>query len=143
MKGKKMNKQIVEQLLQTFKNDFELVRGNFADLENAVKEKMQLLGQGLLQRMVNLRPNGYQGSSMACKCGHSMKFIQHRSRDIQTTFGWITIKRAYYYCSGCGASLLPYDRASGLGGFNLSAALADACCLVATDEKFSAGIGED
>jgi len=131
-----MNEQIIEQLEQTFKRDFELVSHNFADLEKAIKEKMQLLGQGLLQRMVNLKPNGYQGSSIACKCGHSMKFVQHRSRDIQTTFGWIRIKRAYYYCSDCGACLAPYDKASGLGSFNLSAAMADACCLVATDDSF-------
>ena len=131
-----MNEQIIEQLEQTFKHDFELVSHNFADLERVVKEKMQLLGQGLLQRMVNLKPNGYQGSSIACKCGCSMKFIQHRSRDIQTTFGWIRIKRAYYYCSDCGASLFPYDKASGLGSFNISAAMADACCLVATDDSF-------
>jgi hypothetical protein len=131
-----MNEQIIEQLKQTFKHDFELVSHNFADLERVVKEKMQLLGQGLLQMMVNLKPNGYQGSSITCKCGHSMKFIQHRSRDIQTTLGWIRIKRAYYYCPDCGTSLFPYDKASGLGSFNLSAALADACCLVATDDSF-------
>jgi hypothetical protein len=97
---------------------------------------MQMLGQGLLQRMVNLKSNGYKGSSIACKCGCSMKFIQHRSRDIQTTFGWIRIKRAYYYCPDCGASLFPYDKAGGLGSFNISAALAEACCLVATDDSF-------
>jgi len=131
-----MNEQIIKQLEQVFKQDFELVSHNFADLERTVKEKMQLLGQGLLQRMVNLKPNGYQGSSIACKCGHSMKFVQHRSRDVQTTFGWIKIKRAYYYCSQCGKSLFPYDKASGIGSFNLSSALADACCLVATDDSF-------
>lgn len=131
-----MNEQIIEQLKQTFKNDFELVGNNFADLEMVVKEKMQLLGQGLLQRMVNLKPNGYQGSSIVCKCGRSMKFVQHRSRDIQTTFGWVKIKRAYYHCPDCGASLFPYDKASGLGSFNISAAMADACCLVATDDSF-------
>jgi len=86
MKGKKMNEQIIEQLERTFKHDFELVSHNFADLERVVKEKMQLLGQGLLQRMVNLKPNGYQGSSIACKCGHSMKFIQHRSRAEKSTY---------------------------------------------------------
>jgi hypothetical protein len=131
-----MNEQIIEQLEQVFKHDFELVSHNFADLEQAVKEKMQQLGQGLLQRMVNLKPNGYKGSSIACKCGASMRFIQHRSRDIQTTFGWIKIERAYYYCPDCGASLFPYDQASGLGSFNLSPAMADACCLIATDDSF-------
>jgi hypothetical protein len=136
MKGKKMNEQIIGQLEKTFKHDFELVSHNFADLEKAVKEKMQQLGQGLLQRLVNLKPNGYHGTSIACNCGRSMKFIQHRSRDILTTFGWIKIKRAYYHCPDCGASLVPYDKASGLGSFSLSPAMADACCLVATDDSF-------
>lgn len=131
-----MNEQIIEQLAQTFKNEFELVSRNFADLEKVIKEKMQVLGHGLLQRMVDLKPNGYQGSSIVCKCGQSMKFVQHRGRDIQTTFGWIKIKRAYYYCPDCGTSLFPYDKASGLGSFNMSAALADACCLVAADDSF-------
>jgi hypothetical protein len=136
MKGKKMNEQIIEQLEQTFKHDFELVSHNFADLEKAVKEKMRQLGQGLLQRLVNLKPNGYHGTSILCNCGGSMKFIQHRSRDILTTYGWIRIKRAYYHCPDCGASLAPYDKASGLGSFSLSPAMADACCLVATDDSF-------
>jgi hypothetical protein len=65
-----------------------------------------------------------------------MKFIQHRSRDILTTYGWIKIKRAYYHCPDCGACLVPYDKASGLGSFSLSPAMADACCMVATDDSF-------
>jgi hypothetical protein len=46
------------------------------------------------------------------------------------------IERAYYYCPDCGATLFPYDQASGLGSFNLSPAMADACCLIATDDSF-------
>lgn len=131
-----MNDQIIKQLAETFKHDFELVNHNFPDLEKAVKEKMQQLGQGLLQRLVDLKPNGYHGTSIPCNCGRSMKFIQHRSRDMLTTFGWIKIKRAYYRCPDCGACLVPYDKASGLGSFSLSPAMADACCLVATDDSF-------
>jgi hypothetical protein len=32
--------------------------------------------------------------------------------------------------------VFPYDKTSGLGSYNISAALADACCLVATDDSF-------
>ena len=76
-----MNEQIIEHLEQAFKQEFELVSHSFESLEKVVKEKMQLLGQGLLQRLVNLKTNGYQDSSIACKCGKSMKFVQHRGRD--------------------------------------------------------------
>jgi hypothetical protein len=97
---------------------------------------MRLLGQGLLQRLVQRGVNGYGGSSMACKCGGSMKFIQHRRKDIHTLFGWITVKRAYYHCGACGESLFPYDVSSGLGSEQLSPGLAQACCLLAVDDSF-------
>jgi hypothetical protein len=99
-------------------------------LEDAVKAKMQQLGRGLLQRLVERGANGYKGSSMACKCGGSMRFVNHRARNINTLFGWITIKRAYYHCPKCGTSSAPYDKASGLGSEQLSAGLAKACCLL-------------
>ncbi|MHC4346290.1 MAG: UPF0236 family transposase-like protein, partial [Planctomycetota bacterium] len=79
---------------------------------------------------------GYKGSSMACNCGGSVKFVQHRSKDIHTLFGWITVKRAYYYCPACGSTMAPYDKASGLGSAQLSPGLAKVCCLLAVDDSF-------
>ena len=96
MKGKKMIEEIIEQLAQAFKDDFQLVQQDFPALEQMVREKMRLLSLGLLQKLVDAQPNGYQGSSAACWCGGSMRFVQHRSRNVHTTFGWIKIKRAYY-----------------------------------------------
>jgi len=82
-----MNEKVIEQLAEAFKHDSELVQDDLGAIEQAVGQKMQLLGQGLLQRLVNRQPNGYKGSSMACKCGGSMKFVQHRKRNIHTLFG--------------------------------------------------------
>jgi len=131
-----MYEEIIEQLAQTFKQDFNLVQDDLGALEQTVKEKMQLLGQGLLQRLVDKRSNGYKGSSLACKCGGSMRFVQHRSRDIHTVFGWIKLKRAYYHCPDCGTGLSPYDKIGGLGSEQLSPGLAKACCLLAVDDSF-------
>jgi len=131
-----MNEVIIEQLAETFKQDFDIIQNDLGILEQAVKEKMRLLGQGLLQRLVNRQSNGYKGSSMVCECGNSMKFVQHRNKDIHTLFGWIKISRAYYHCSNCGKSVLPYDIASGLGSEQLSPGLAKACSLVAVDDSF-------
>jgi len=131
-----MYEEIIKQLVETFNLDFELVQDNLDTLEQAVREKMRLLGQGLLQRLVDRGKNGYKGSSIACKCGGSMKFVQHRKRNIHTVFGWITVKRAYYHCSDCRTALVPYDKASGLGSQQLSTGLAKACCLLAVDDSF-------
>ena len=131
-----MDAKILDLLEEYFNEEFALVRHDLTALEALIKEKMQLLGQGLLQRAVNSKPNGYKGSSMACECGGSMRFVQHRPRDIHTLFGWINIKRAYYYCPDCRRSLFPYDISSGLGKEQLSVGLAKACCLLAVDDSF-------
>ena len=109
-----MDTKILEILEEYFSEEFLLVRHDLAALETVVKDKMRQLGQGLLQRTVNIKPNGYKGSSMACQCGGSMRFVQHRPRDIHTLFGWIRIERAYYHCPECRKSLFPYDVCSGL-----------------------------
>lgn len=131
-----MDNKIIAELEATYSEEWTLVQDDLGALEEAVKVQMQQLGQGLLQRLVDRGANGYKGSSIACKCGGSMKFIQHRSKDIHTLFGWIKAKRAYYHCPNCGESLVPYDRVSGLGSEQLSAGLAKACSLMAVDDSF-------
>jgi len=131
-----MDTKILDLLEEYFNNEFALVRHDLTALETLIKQKMWQLGQGLLQRAVNSKPNGYKGSSMACECGGPMRFVQHRPRDIHTLFGWIKIKRAYYHCRNCRKSLFPYDVASGLGTEQLSPGLAKACCLLAVDDSF-------
>lgn len=131
-----MDTKILDLLEEYFNDEFALVRHDLTALEALIKQKMRQLGQGLLQRAVNSKPNGYNGSSMACECGGSMRFVQHRPRDIHTLFGWINISRAYYHCPNCRKSLFPYDVASGLGTEQLSPGLAKACCLLAVDDSF-------
>jgi hypothetical protein len=132
----KMNKEIVSQLERLLKQEVKDLGANFAKDEQAVMQMMMSLGKGLLQRVVDSGTNGYQGSSIPCECGGSMKFVQHRTKDIHTLFGWIKLKRAYYHCPECGASLAPYDQTSGLGSEQLSPALAKSCCVLAVDDSF-------
>ena len=66
-----MDTKILEQLEECFSEEFALAQADLAALEEVVKQKMQSLGQGLLQRLVDRRPNGYKGSSMACECDGS------------------------------------------------------------------------
>jgi hypothetical protein len=136
MEGTIMDNKIIDELQAAYSEEFDLVAGDLGALEETVKAKMLQLGRGLLQRLVDCQPNGYKASSMACRCGGSMRFIQHRSKGIHTLFDWITVKRAYYRCPDCGKSVLPYDIASGLGSEQLSPGLAKACCLLAVDDSF-------
>jgi len=137
MKGMNMDTKIIEQLEATFSEEFRLVENDLGASEQLVREKMQLLGQGLLQRIVDRQKNGHMKNSIPCKCGHSMRFIQRRSRNIHTLFGWIKLKRAYYHCPDCQTGLAPYDKSSGLGSEQLSPGLARMCCMLAVDDSFA------
>jgi len=86
-----MNKEIVSQLERLLKQEVRDLGANFAEDEQAVMQMMMSLGKGLLQRVVDSGTNGYQGSSIPCECGGSMKFVQHRTKDIHTLFGWIKL----------------------------------------------------
>jgi len=79
LEGKNMDTKILEQMEEIFGEEIALVQHDLAALEALVKEKLQLLGQGFLQRLLDRQPNGYKGSSVACKCGNSMKFVRNRS----------------------------------------------------------------
>jgi hypothetical protein len=136
MEGTIMDNRIIDELEAAYSEELTLVSGDLGALEDAVKAKMQQLGQGLLQRLVDRNANGYKGSSLLCKCGGSMRFIKHRRRNIHTLLGWITIQRAYYHCPECGVSFVPYDKASGLGSEQVSVGLAKTCCLLAVDDSF-------
>jgi len=132
-----MYEEILDQMQELLKDEVKDFGGDFGELEQAVMKMMMSFGKGLLQRFVDCGPNGYQGSSIPCECNSSMKFVQHRSKNIHSLFGWIRLKRAYYNCRECGVSLAPYDKSSGLGSEQLSPGLAKACSLLAVDDSFA------
>ncbi len=132
-----MYEEILDQMQELLKDEMKNFGDDLGKLEQTVMEMMMSLGKGLLQRLVDSDANGYKGSSTPCECNSSMKFVQHRPRDIHSLFGWIKIKRAYYHCPDCGAGLAPYDKSSGLGSEQLSPGLAKACCLLAVDDSFA------
>lgn len=131
-----MLNEILDKMQELLKDEIKNFADDFGKTEEVAMSLLSSVGKELLQRLVDGQPNGYKGSSIACKCGGSMKFVQHRPRNIQTLFGCITIKRAYYYCYNCGVGIAPYDKASGLGSEQVSPAMAKACCILAVDNSF-------
>jgi len=131
-----MYEEILDQMQELLKDEIENFGSDLGKLEEAAMAMMMSFGKGLLQRVVDSSRNGYEHSSIPCECGGSMKFIQHRNKDIHTLFGWIKISRSYYHCPDCGKSIFPYDVASGLGSEQLSPGLAKACSLLAVDDSF-------
>lgn len=131
-----MQGQIVDQLAALVQQEVANLGGDLGALEQAVFETVMSLGQGVLQRLIDHGDKGYEGSSKVCPCDHSQRFVGYRGKDIHSLFGWVRVNRAYYHCAACGAHSVPYDRRRGLGGEQISPALAQFCCTVAVDDSF-------
>ena len=52
-----MDTKILEELEEAFRGEFDLVEQDLGALEDMVIEKMRLLGQGLLQRLMSSTPS--------------------------------------------------------------------------------------
>jgi hypothetical protein len=95
----------------------ELVGAATGDLETAegtVREGVLAIGARLLAASVAARGTGKTGPCRPCPCGGTAVCEGYRAKGVQTVVGWITIRRAYYACSGCGHGHCPLDGALGL-----------------------------
>ena len=73
-----MNERILSEPQMLIEQEVENFTNDLGKMESAVKELMASLGKGLLQRLVNRKPNGYQGSSISshnfCLAGFNRLF---------------------------------------------------------------------
>lgn len=87
------------------------------DLGTAEREtltRLRTIGAQLLERGLTARGTGRVAGGLGCRCGAPMRLEGTRPKGVQTLVGWITLHRAYYRCSTCGARAVPRDSALGL-----------------------------
>ncbi len=104
--------------------------------EAVMQEQMRRIGARALELHLAEHKLGYEGSSRACRCGENQRFVQHRPKTVATVLGPVTLRRAYYHCSACGSSSLPYDERIGLGEGQVSVGLAKAATLLGVQVPF-------
>lgn len=131
-----MNADRMDQIVALLEPEVQQFAGDLDGLEGQVERVVRQIGRGVIQRVVAHHRNGYVGSRQACPCGRRQQFKGYRPKTVVTLFGAIRLRRGYYRCPQCGASSLPYDRASGLDDGALSNRLASAISLVAVDISF-------
>lgn len=72
---------------------------------------------------------GYRGSSSACACGASAKFVNWRAKTVECLFGEVRLTHSYYHCACCGASQMPWDEVLRLGKRRVTAGAEEAIAL--------------
>jgi hypothetical protein len=90
------------------------------DLEAVVRDGVLAIGARVLEAGLAARGTGKSGGHPPCACGTARRFEGDRPKTVQTLVGWITIRRAYYRCAGCGGGHYPLDARLGLARDRLS-----------------------
>jgi hypothetical protein len=73
----------------------------------AIREASHRIGCSLLEKLLNADGKGYRGISVACKKGHSARFVEHRPKELITVLSPINVSRVYYHCDVCGEGVIP------------------------------------
>jgi hypothetical protein len=132
-----MDTTLIMEMEAAFRSEVYLASHDLGLLERAVCDRLWSWGRDLLQRLLDHASQQEASAPVPCSCGGRFCIEGNRSRQIQTLLGVVTIHRAYFHCSRCGAHRIPYDQASGLGPSQISPGLARACSLVAVDGSFA------
>lgn len=79
------------------------------DIEISSLNTMREIGQLLIQGQADAVGDGRVGSRIPCECGGKLRYVRTSERTVVTLCGQMTLRRAYYWCSRCGASVTPLD----------------------------------
>jgi hypothetical protein len=128
---------IAQDVLELFLSEGITLSLLVGQAETVLRDRMFDIGRAALQKHLNSQPLGYEGSSRACACGQSQRFVDHRAKTILTLLGAVTFHRAYYHCGDCGASCFPYDTQAQLTSAKVSPGLAKAASLAGAEVPFA------
>jgi hypothetical protein len=87
---------------------------DLAAAETAMLQVMRRLGSQLLEAGLAARSAGRPHERAVCACGEPLHLEGYRPKEVQTLLGWITLRRTYYCCAGCGSRHRPLDGQLGL-----------------------------
>jgi len=72
---------------------------------------------------------GYLGSSTACACSGSARFVNYRNKTVTSLIGSLRLSRPYYHCPHCGQSQKPWDEKLQLGERGMTPTAAEPTAL--------------
>jgi hypothetical protein len=132
--------QEIDRLLTRALRDQEQ-RGH-ADLEGlelALRSSLHQIGGVLLEKLINADGGGYGGTHLDCGQGHPAEFVEYRGQEVLTVLSAVEVRRAYYYCAGCGGGLIPKDRELDIEGTSFSPGVRRMMGRVGGKEAFAEG----
>ena len=80
------------------------------EIEQSLRRDLQTIGQASLGRLLSVLDERNNGPQENCGCQAQGQRISRRQAQLLSVFGWVTYRRSYYYCQGCGRRWIPLDQ---------------------------------
>jgi len=93
---------------------------DFEAWETAARSCALRLAAQALEAHLNADNSDYTGTRLDCACGAQARYVDRRSKTIETVLGPLRLERAYYHCAACGQGSCPRDVSLGIGHGSLS-----------------------
>ena len=107
-----------------------------SEVEEQVRQLSLEVGQVVLSAGLSERFGKHQGTGRDCECRATQRFEGYRTRQVMTTLGAVSYRRAYYRCSACRATHYMGDLELGLADTKFSFPAQEAISLVSSEVPF-------
>ncbi len=106
--------KITRLLVADFEEQMKTSPSSCVDMEQGLRATLQSIGQESLGQLLTLKDEHNQTAQIGCACGQTARRISRREGKILSVFGWITYRRSYYGCQGCGRCWYELDERESL-----------------------------
>jgi len=126
--GKKTSETILkevareaEQLLQIIFRDREATgRLDLDSAETAIRAALLHAGAAVLTPLLQFKPPDADHLTVPCRCGHTARYKEMRSKTFLSVVGPVQVRRPYYHCASCSTGQHPLDCELGIAGLESS-----------------------
>lgn len=112
----KLAEIMVEMVAQEIEGSITLTA-----IEQTTRRLIQEVGRQTVEKGIVMMNPAYPEETISCQCGEQAGYVRQREGCLQTLFGKVKMKRAYYVCDQCHGGSYPLDKELGLGPNTYSA----------------------
>ena len=129
-------KEIIKQIMRLLDEFNPFHEASFDDIETEVRSVMLEIGRQTIEAILRVRGTGFCGKRIKTPSGEKGKYVEVRTRTMNTLMGPVDIERAYYHLGKGKGGYVPLDESLCLPEGQYSYSVQEQMSLYATEDGF-------